>query len=69
MSTDRAQRRAVQSETLEALFEIFFRVLKQATASGLLASGRSGESVPCAFKCRACKTLCSALGMNSDFGV
>jgi hypothetical protein len=42
LSTDRAQRRAQQSATLEALFEVFFRALKQATASALLAPGRKG---------------------------
>jgi hypothetical protein len=42
---DAAERRAAQSALLEALFEALFRVLKHATASGLLALGRPGE--PC----------------------
>lgn len=33
-----------QSDTLEVLFEIFFRVLKQTAASGLTALERKGES-------------------------
>ena len=40
---DAAQKRRMQSETLEALFEIFFRVLKQCTASGYAAADRKGE--------------------------
>ena len=36
---DASERAAAQSATLEALLEIFFRVLKQTTASGLMASG------------------------------
>jgi hypothetical protein len=39
---DREARQDMQSRTLEALFEVFFRVLKQATGSGLLA-GHQGE--------------------------
>ena len=41
-TADAAQARRVQSETLEALFEIFFRVLKQCTASGYAAAGHKG---------------------------
>ena len=41
---DAAQKRRMQSETLEALFEIFFRVLKQCTASGYAAADRKGET-------------------------
>lgn len=37
ISADAAQRRRTQSETLEALFEIFFRVLKQCTASSFVS--------------------------------
>ena len=40
---DAAQKRRMQSETLEALFEIFFRVLKQCTASGYAAADRKGR--------------------------
>ncbi len=42
-TADAAQQRRAQSETLEALFEIFFRVLKQCTASGYAAADRKGE--------------------------
>ena len=35
--------RMQQSDTLEVLFEIFFRVLKQVTASGLAAPNFTGE--------------------------
>ena len=45
-TTDAAQARRVQSETLEALFEIFFRVLKQCTASGYAAAGHAGGPRP-----------------------
>ena len=42
---DAAERAAAQSHTLEALLEIFFRVLKQCTASGLLKPGVPSECV------------------------
>lgn len=42
LSADAAQRRRTQSETLEALFEIFFRALKHCTASGLAAASHAG---------------------------
>lgn len=42
LGADAAQRRKTQSETLEALFEIFFRVLKHCTASGLASPTRTG---------------------------
>ena len=41
-TADAAQARRAQSETLEALFEIFFRALKQCTASGYAAAGHKG---------------------------
>ena len=41
-SVDAAELRKAQSATLEALFEALFRVLKHASASGLLALGRPG---------------------------
>lgn len=40
---DAQQQRRAQSETLEALFEIFFRALKQCTASGYAAPDRKGK--------------------------
>ncbi len=43
---DAAERRAAQSALLEALFEALFRVLKHATASGLLALDRPGAPRP-----------------------
>ncbi len=49
---DAAQKRRMQSETLEALFEIFFRVLKQCTASGYAAAERKGASRPNEVLCR-----------------
>ena len=58
-SADRAQRRAAQSETLEALFEVFFRVLKQATASGLLAPSYKGGHA-----CTCCCAGYHAFGMD-----
>lgn len=42
ISADAQQRRRTQSETLEALFEIFFRVLKQCTASGFVSPTYKG---------------------------
>ena len=48
---DAAQKRRMQSETLEALFEIFFRVLKQCTVSGYAASDRKGN-LPAQQGCR-----------------
>ena len=45
---DAAQKRRMQSETLEALFEVFFRLLKQCTASGYAAAERKGVSRPTA---------------------
>ena len=42
-TADTTQQRRAQSETLEALFEIFFRVLKQCTASGYAAADRKGK--------------------------
>ena len=41
-TADAAAARRAQSETLEALFEIFFRALKQCTASGYAAAGHKG---------------------------
>ncbi|BDA51329.1 Nucleolar complex protein 3 homolog [Coccomyxa sp. Obi] len=45
LSADAAARRRTQSETLEALFEIFFRALKHCTASGFVAPSRTGSPV------------------------
>ena len=39
---DVAVLRQLQSDTLEVLFEVFFRVLKQTAASGLAAPDRPG---------------------------
>ena len=46
LSADAEQRRRTQSETLEALFEIFFRALKHCTASGLAAASHRGVLLP-----------------------
>lgn len=40
---DHRELAAVQSQTLEALFEIFFRVLKQCTNAGLGVKGEEGD--------------------------
>ena len=40
---DVVERAETQSQTLEGLLEIFFRVLKQCTASGLLSGAHTGE--------------------------
>lgn len=40
---DADTRKVNQSRTLEAMFEAFFRVLKQSAASPLLAESRTGE--------------------------
>ena len=42
---DAAVLRQLQSDTLEVLFEVFFRVLKQTAASGLAAPDRPGGSL------------------------
>ena len=44
--TDVATRRHQQSMVLEALFEIFFRVIKTATSSGLIRGAKDGPSLP-----------------------
>ncbi len=46
LSADAEQRRRTQSETLEALFEIFFRALKHCTATGLAAASHRGVLLP-----------------------
>ncbi len=46
LSADAAARRRTQSDTLEALFEIFFRSLKHCTASGFVTASRSGKCFP-----------------------
>ena len=42
---DAVERAEAQSATLEALLEIFFRVLKQCTASGLHAANAQGGTL------------------------
>ena len=48
-SADRAAARVTQSQMLLALFEVFFRVLKQCTQSGIQAQQAQGRHV-CFFK-------------------
>ena len=44
-SADRAAARVTQSQMLLALFEVFFRVLKQCTQSGIQAQQAQGRHV------------------------
>ena len=66
-TADAAQARRAQSETLEALFEIFFRALKQCTASGYAAAGHKGRPVSAEHPDHAhCSVKCPRAGSTGQ---
>ncbi|EIE19958.1 hypothetical protein COCSUDRAFT_44354 [Coccomyxa subellipsoidea C-169] len=67
LSADAEQRRRTQSETLEALFEIFFRALKHCTASGLATASHRGPSVSDARAAKKFPLLAPALAGLSRY--